>query len=395
MIQTPTIDAIARNGVRFTRAYSECPICIPARRTLMTGTTTRTHGDRIFGTVNRMPAVPTLAHCFRDAGYQTFAVGKLHVYPPRDRIGFDDVLLSEEGRPHLGGLDDYEIFLADRGYPGQQYLHGMNNNNYMHRPWHLPEDCHVTNWTSMQMARTIKRRDPTRPAFWCVSYTPPHPPLVPLASYVDYYRAFEIPEALLGDWSEDDAALPVPLRMNRAYYGGYRGQVLTEVRRAFYALCTHIDHQLRLVIGTLREEGILDDTIVLIAADHGEMLGDFGLFAKRTYYEGSGCVPMVLMGRAGDQRVGHHRVDDRLVGLAGPDADPARPRRHSGAAELRRPVDGRRAPAPDPVWRLPGERQRNPHAARRPPQADLVPGRQPRPAVRPRGGSGRAAQSRG
>ena len=69
----------------------------------MTGTSTRTHGDRIFNTVNRMPALPTLAHCFRDAGYQTFAVGKLHVYPPRDRVGFDDVLLSEEGRPHLGG----------------------------------------------------------------------------------------------------------------------------------------------------------------------------------------------------------------------------------------------------------------------------------------------------
>jgi arylsulfatase A-like enzyme len=138
---------------------------------------------------------------------------------------------------------------------------------------------------------------------------------VPLASYLDYYRPFAIPEAMQGDWSEDDAALPLPLRMNRAYYGGYRGAVLTEVRRAFYALCTHIDHQLRIVIGTLREEGVLDDTIVLIAADHGEMLGDFGLFAKRTYYEGSGCVPMVLMGRAGDQRVGHHRVDDRLVGL--------------------------------------------------------------------------------
>jgi arylsulfatase A-like enzyme len=101
LIQTPTIDAIARNGVRFTRAYSECPICIPARRTLMTGTTTRTHGDRNFRTINPMPALPTLAHCFRDAGYQTFAVGKLHVYPPRDRIGFDDVLLSEEGRPRM------------------------------------------------------------------------------------------------------------------------------------------------------------------------------------------------------------------------------------------------------------------------------------------------------
>jgi arylsulfatase A-like enzyme len=300
--------------VRFTRAYTECPICIPARRTLMTGTTTRTHGDRVFSTVNPMPALPTVAQCFRDAGYQTYAVGKLHVYPPRDRIGFDDVLLAEEGRPHLGAIDDYEMFLADRGYPGQQYLHGMNNNNYMHRPWHLPEDTHVSNWASMQMARTIKRRDPTRPAFWCVSYTPPHPPLIPLETYVDYYRQFEIPEALRGDWSEDPD-LALPLRMNRDFYGGYQGNVLTEVRRAFYALCTHIDHQLRVIIGTLREEGILDDTVVLFAADHGEMLGDFGLFAKRTYYEGSGRIPMILMGRAGDRRVGHHRVDDRLVGL--------------------------------------------------------------------------------
>jgi arylsulfatase len=315
VIQTPTIDAIARNGIRFTNAYTECPICIPARRTLMTGTTTRTHGDRVFNTVGTMPDLPTVADCFGNAGYQTYAVGKLHVYPPRDRIGFDDVLLAEEGRPHLGGLDDYDIFLADRGYPGQQYLHGMNNNNYMHRPWHLPEDCHVTNWSTMQMARTIKRRDPTRPGFWCLSYTPPHPPLIPLESYVDYYRQFDIPKACQGDWSQDPESLPVTLRMNQSFYGGYQGDVLREVRRAFYALCTHIDHQLRVVIGTLREEGLLDDTIVLIASDHGDMLGDFGLFAKRTYYEGSGHIPMVLMGTAADRRVGHHRTDDRLVGL--------------------------------------------------------------------------------
>lgn len=315
VIQTPTIDAIARNGVRFNNAYSECPICIPARRTLMTGTTTRTHGDRSFDTVGPMPDLPTVAECFDNAGYQTYAVGKLHVYPPRDRIGFDDVLLSEEGRPHLGALDDYEIFLGDRGYPGQQYLHGMNNNNYMHRPWHLPEDTHVTNWSTTQMARAIQRRDPTRPGFWYLSYTPPHPPLIPLESYVDYYRQFPIPEAVQGDWSEDEESLPVTLRMNRAFYGGYQGDVLKEVRRAFYALCTHIDHQLRVVIGTLREEGILDNTIVMISSDHGDMLGDFGLFAKRTYYEGSGNIPMVLMGTAGDQRVGHHRTDDRLVGL--------------------------------------------------------------------------------
>ena len=315
VIQTPSIDQIARNGVRFTRTYSECPICIPARRTLMTGTTPRTHGDRVFGTVNRMPALPTLAQSFRDAGYQTFAVGKLHVYPPRDRIGFDDVLLAEEGRPHLGAVDDHDLHLADRGFAGKQFLHGMSNNNYMFRPWHLPEDCHVTHWCTVQMARTIKRRDPTRPAFWLLSYTHPHPPLVPIEPYLASYRQLEIDPPLAGAWSNDEANLPYALRLNRDYYGRYGAQALAEIRRAFYALCTHIDHQLRVVIGTLREEALLDDTIVMIAADHGDMLGDFGLFAKRTFYESSAGVPMVLMGRTGDPRVGQGRIDARLVGL--------------------------------------------------------------------------------
>src|SRR5688500_12805117 len=91
VVQTPTLDQLARNGVRFTRAYSECPVCIPARRTLMTGTSPRAHGDRVFGEQLPMPDVPTLAQTFRDAGYQAYAVGKQHVYPQRRRIGFDDV----------------------------------------------------------------------------------------------------------------------------------------------------------------------------------------------------------------------------------------------------------------------------------------------------------------
>ena len=78
--------------------------------------------------------------------------------------------------------------------------------------------------------------------------------------------------------------------------------MVQEIRRAFYALCTHIDHQLRVVLGTLREEGLLDDTIILVAADHGDMLGDFGLFAKRTYFERSANVPMILMGTKDGQQ---------------------------------------------------------------------------------------------
>ena len=161
-IQTPTLDQLAANGIRFPNTYSATPICLPARRTLMTGLTTRSHSP---GTRENaggpMPPVPTLAQCFRDAGYQAYAVGKLHVQPQRQRIGFDDVLLEEEGRMYAGGdQDDYDIYLTEHGYVGRRFTHGMCNNTYVSRPWHLPEQYHVTNWAAQQMSRVVQRRDP-------------------------------------------------------------------------------------------------------------------------------------------------------------------------------------------------------------------------------------------
>lgn len=314
-IRTPTLDQLARNGVRFPRAYSECPVCIPARRTLMTGMTPRSHGDRVFAERLRMPDVPTLAGTFRDAGYQAYGVGKLHVYPPRDRIGFDDVQLVEEGRLQFGAIDDYELALGDRGYVGQQFLHGMSSNEYSYRPWHLPEELHITNWTTNQAARMIKRRDPTRPGFWYVSYIRPHPPLEPLQAYLDLYRDIEPDSPHVGEWAAGDQTVPAVVEENRYRWGHLRPSEAVAARRAFYALCTQIDHQLRIIIGTLRQEGLLDNTIILFTSDHGDLLGDHGCWAKRSFYEKSAQVPMILMGVAGDERVGHRRLDDRLVGL--------------------------------------------------------------------------------
>ena len=97
-VMTPTIDQLARDGIVFDRCYSTCPVCIPARRSLMTGTSPRTHGDRLYQDRLPMPEMPTLAEAFKRGGYQTVAVGKLHVYPQRNRIGFDEVILQEEGR---------------------------------------------------------------------------------------------------------------------------------------------------------------------------------------------------------------------------------------------------------------------------------------------------------
>ena len=295
VVETPTIDALARTGVTFTNLYSECPVCIPARRTLMTGLSPRSHGDRIFQPMLPMPNAPTLAQCFRDAGYQAFSVGKLHVHPQRNRIGFDDALIAEEGRPQLGAVDDYDIFLAERGHAGEQYLHGMSNNDYVWRTWHLPEDCHVTNWTAREMCRLIQRRDRDKPAFWNLSFTHPHPPLVPLASYLDRYRPAEMPDSPIADWAADPEAMPYALRFVRNYLPRRNERERRALIAAFFALCTHIDHQMRIVIGTLREEGILDDTAIMFLSDHGDMLGTQGLYGKRLFLEPSARIPGILV----------------------------------------------------------------------------------------------------
>lgn len=305
VVMTPTLDQLARNGIRYTRSYSTCPVCIPARRTLMTGTSPRSH-EVNYNRDDPWPQLPTIAQTFRDAGYQAYAVGKLHVMPQRHRIGFDDVILVEEGRTQWGVTDDYEVYLGEYGYAGQQFAGGMNNNEYLVRPWHLPEQFHVTNFTTQQMARTIKRRDPTRPAFWYLSYTHPHPPLAPLRDYLELYQHMEVDEPYFGEWD-----LP-----NRLYMGGnhrvhIQGEALRLARRAFYALCTHIDHQIRYVLGTIREEGQLANTIIVFTSDHGDMLGNHGLWAKNLFYENSAHVPLILSGQPLDRQ----GVDDRLVCL--------------------------------------------------------------------------------
>ncbi|RDU97232.1 sulfatase-like hydrolase/transferase [Trinickia dinghuensis] len=313
VVQTPTLDDLARAGVRFPNATTECPICIPARRSLMLGTSPRGHGDRVYNERSPMPT-GTLAETFSAAGYQTFAVGKLHVFPQRNRIGFDDVLLDEEGRAQYGVTDDYELFLGDQGYVGQQFDHGMCTDGYVHRPWHLPERLHVTNWATQGMIRQIKRRDPTRPNFWYLSYRHPHPPLVPLQCYLDMYRDVEMDPPFAGDWYDEE--LPWMVASKRKRNEKHSAMQIANIRRAFYALCTHIDHQLRCVIGTLREERLLDDTIILFTADHGDTLGDHGLWAKASFYEGSCNVPMILVPTRGDTSIGAGVADDRLVTLS-------------------------------------------------------------------------------
>ena len=228
-------------------------------------------------------------------------------------------------RPHDGAeICIAEVYLGDHGHPGERFAGGMCNNEYMWRPWHLPEHLHVTNWATRQMCRQIVRRDPSRPAFWYLSFSHPHPPLAPLQAYLDIYRDIDPPDAIVGDWARGEPNdLPVAIgREIQQMLNAERcfsDEEIGRIRRAYYAQCTHIDHQIRIVLGTLRQQKLLGNTIVCFTTDHGDMLGNHRMWAKHGMYEDSARVPMILMGtdeQKQSDRVGHDRVDDRLVGLA-------------------------------------------------------------------------------
>jgi len=324
-VRTPTLDNLAANGRHFPNAYTTVPACMPARRSLLTGLTPYTHGT-FSNEMRRLPSgVPSLAQAFRDNGYHAVGVGKMEVFPTRSRAGFDETIVDFEGRGFRNGeMDDYELFLADEGHAGQRYTGGMCNNGYMYRPWHLDERLHVTNWTTQQMCRQITRRDPDKPGFWYLSYSHPHPPLNPLRDYLDLYRDLDPPLPVRGDWDQDADRSP-RLQDDQKANPPQSDLETQRVRRAFYALCTHIDHQFRVVLGTLREQGLLDDTIILFTADHGDMLGDHGLWSKRNCFEGEANVPMLLAGPGVDRSTTDHRlvsledIYPTLLSLAGID----------------------------------------------------------------------------
>lgn len=320
-VMTPTLDQLARSGTRYSRAYSACPSCIPARKSLLTGMRARTHGDRVYK--DKVPLTPdwaTLPQCFRDAGYQSFCVGKLHTWPQRDRVGFDEVILEDQGRHQYhdvpdGDCDDWELYLIEQGYTGEEFATGMPTNDWISRTWHLPDKCHQINWAAREMCKAIRRRDPRKPGFWYLSFSAPHPPVMPLQAYMDLYRDVEIDMPVIGEWARDFDNLPYYLK-ERTWSSALHGAPAAEIelaRRAFYATLTQIDHQIRTVIGYLREAGLLSNTCIIFTSDHGHMVGEHNMWSMTPFYEASAKIPLIIVPPNDEERLGVGAEDCRFA----------------------------------------------------------------------------------
>lgn len=295
-VETPHLDSFFRSGVSFSKAYAAVPSCIASRASLMTGLTQRTHGR-----VGYRDGVPwkydtTLAGTLADAGYHTQAVGKMHVYPERNLLGFHNVVLHDgylhrsRSQGDIADRDDYLLWLRDRRGATADFIDtGMGCNGYAVAPWCYDTLEHPMAWVTTESIDFLRRRDPDKPFFLYTSYHRPHPPLDPPRDYLAMYDRKTLPPPVMGDWAELLRAdrgpdSPVPSHPD----------AIDRARKAYYAQLTFIDHQINRLIHALHERMLMDNTWIIFVSDHGDMLYDHNLTAKALPYEGCARVPLII-----------------------------------------------------------------------------------------------------
>ena len=285
VLQTPNMDSIAAGGVRFTTAYSTCPTCIAARRSLLSGQFPATHGMVGCQEEVEWDAPPTLPGVLSRAGYHTYMAGRdIHQYPRRKRYGFD----------HMVTHEDYNEWIqTKKPDSGGWFGGGVTHNDWTAHPWPMEEHLHSTNWTVEQAMRFLRKRDPACPFFLMVSFLAAHPPLQPPRPYFDRYIRTGVPEPFIGDWEErpPDNGLGQPVSSQTVCL---TGEKLLYARAGYYGLINHVDDQLRRLLAPLVSGIDFSNTIVVFTTDHGEMLGDHYRWHKIVPYEGAARIPLLI-----------------------------------------------------------------------------------------------------
>ncbi|MGQ9729860.1 MAG: arylsulfatase [Candidatus Zipacnadales bacterium] len=292
-VQTPNLDRLAREGVRFTRAYTSTPSCTPARAGILTGQSPWNHG--MLGYYRVAPHYHNeLPRFFREAGYYTLGIGKMHYHPQRNTHGFHRTLLDESGRVESEGfVSDYRQWFKQVAPDRDPDETGIGWNDHRAKAYVLPEELHPTRWTGDQAVEFLESYTGEQPFLLKVSFARPHSPYDPPPRLMDMYAGAAIPPALIAEWAERNA-LRGQEHPNDLARGDLGPNVPLVARQGYYGNVTFIDEQIGRILRALEGRGWLEDTLILFCSDHGDMLGDHHLWRKTYAYEGSARIPLLI-----------------------------------------------------------------------------------------------------
>jgi choline-sulfatase len=289
--KTPHIDALAAGGVVFDSFYCNSPLCAPSRFSTLSGRQVSAIGA--YDNAAEFPAhVPTFAHYLRRGGYQTVLSGKMHFCGADQLHGFEERLTTD-------------IYPADFGWT-PDWAH------FEHRPsWYHTMDsvtqagpCTRTNqidfddevvFQARQKLFDMARAKDKRPFCMVASMTHPHDPYVIPQRYWDRYAGIEIdlPRVTVDEIPMD------PHSRRLRHVCGLDLQPVNEVqvraaRRAYYGAVSYVDDQVGVLMAAVKDAGFAQNTIVLLLADHGDMLGERGLWYKMNFFEPACRIPLIV-----------------------------------------------------------------------------------------------------
>lgn len=301
-ISTPHIDSLCARGVRYERAISPSPICVPARASLLTGRNAiqnRVLDNRHWLAPNRLQmGISTWVDDLRNVGYHTEAIGKMHFYPWDHMEGFNHRVIAEDKR-HIGLQDDYADYLAQHGL---RKLHGNEHPNYFDDKGaifsKIPLEHQVDRWVTRKTIEFIENRNNDQPFALMVGLPSPHCPYDPPREYGEQFSTQTMPPSIPATVDSDAFRADV-IKANRFAWNGVDYSEFDEthkrkIRAHYSGLVKLVDDCVGDMIESLRRSGQYHNTIIIFASDHGDFLGDYELIGKRYFYEPSIRVPLIV-----------------------------------------------------------------------------------------------------
>jgi choline-sulfatase len=319
VVATPHLDRLAAEGLRCTNAWTESPVCQPARASLLTGRYPLDHG--IIGNFSHdcSPEWDTMPKALQAKGYETASIGKTHYSswpmmpdgkvggaPPADEwigaFGFDHVVEEFDRYVHVGRADTpYMRFLRDHDALEvyRQTIKARFRGGEQH--WEadtspLPQELDLTSFLAAEAETWIGARPTGRPWFLQLSFVQPHVPLIGDPVWADHYAGAGIERTApaLPESSHDGWARHLEFLRAHSHSELLTDEFVLAGARQYYAMVSLIDQKIGTLLALLERKGILDNTWLIYSSDHGEMLGDHGLMAKMNFYRSSARVPFIV-----------------------------------------------------------------------------------------------------
>ena len=290
-LHAPNLKKLAARSTRFKNAYTASPLCAPGRASFMSGLLPSL--SRVYDNAAEFASdIPTYAHHLRRAGYQTCLSGKMHFVGPDQMHGFEERLTTDIYPADFGWTPDYRK-------PGERiewWYHNMGSvtgagvgeiSNQMEY------DDEVA-YNATRKVYDLARGGDTRP--WCltVSFTHPHDPYVARRKYWDLYEDCEhlLPDVPAMDYEDHDNHSKRIFDANDWRAFNITEDDIKNSRRAYFANISYLDDKIGEVMEAL--ETTRQDAIILFVSDHGDMLGERGLWFKMSFFEGAARVPFMI-----------------------------------------------------------------------------------------------------